>query len=267
MLGQAAAILAKSGLSKAELGRLWALADADRDGKLCRHEFALAVHLAACAVGKDGLPLPATLPPCLASATAAVAAAASDEGGENKEETVEGRMILVDESNSVVSSLGYPEGLSDIEGSEKGDVVSAGDNTPRKETSPPEMEERKERDFQYTMSDKDTVRYGEVFDKLVKGKRTENLGGTEVRISVCSCALNHSSLRACCFERNQRIHQHGSTPALQSWLHHSSPLFASNAYTMTIKPPTQSSEAGSGDSRQIRAGESGARPFVGHIGR
>lgn len=132
-LYQAAAILAKSGLSKADLGHLWTMADADRDGKLCRHEFAVAVHLAACAVGKDGPPLPATLPPCLASATATVAATASDEGREDKVGEVEGRVILVDDAKSVVSSLGYPEGLLDS-GSEKGDVVGdTSDNTPRKE--------------------------------------------------------------------------------------------------------------------------------------
>ncbi|CAM9755102.1 unnamed protein product, partial [Hapterophycus canaliculatus] len=57
--------LAKSGLSKADLSRLWELADIDRDGQLCRHEFVVALHLAACAVGKARLPLPDALPPYL----------------------------------------------------------------------------------------------------------------------------------------------------------------------------------------------------------
>lgn len=132
-LRQAAAILAKSGLSKPDLGRLWVLADADRDGKLCRHEFAVAMHLAACAVEKDGLPLPATLPPCLTAAATTIAGGASGQGGEDKEREVEGRVVLVDEAKSVVSSLGYPEGLSDAEGSERGDVQGTGDKTRRKE--------------------------------------------------------------------------------------------------------------------------------------
>lgn len=62
---QAAAALAKSGLKKKNLGRIWTLADADRDGELSRHEFAVAMHLAACV--KGGLTLPRTLPACLAA--------------------------------------------------------------------------------------------------------------------------------------------------------------------------------------------------------
>ncbi|CAN0552210.1 unnamed protein product, partial [Ectocarpus sp. 8 AP-2014] len=61
-------MLAKSGLSKTDLGNLWAMADADRDGKLSRHEFAVAMHLAARAVGTPALALPSVLPPCLAAA-------------------------------------------------------------------------------------------------------------------------------------------------------------------------------------------------------
>lgn len=254
---QAAAILAKSGLSKADLGRLWTMADADRDGKLCRHEFSVAMHLAACAVGKDGppLPLPAALPPCLASATAIVAAAASDEGGKNKEGEVEGKTILVDDANTVVPSLGYPEGLSDIEGSERGGGVRTGDNASRKkkgrktsrtasvafwdseaaadapggkrgaskagdggardaqattakskangkakggskERQEAGSKEGNEGGSRYVMSAQDTVRYGKAFDKLVKGKGTKSLGRKEVRISLCSCASFHNSLRA-----------------------------------------------------------------------
>eukprot|EP00903_Cladosiphon_okamuranus_P006843 g6665.t1 len=132
---EAAAILAKTGLSKADLGHLWAMADADRDGKLCRNEFAVAMHLAACASRKDGPPLPATLPQCLASTTATFAATASDEGGKGEVRGVEGRVIQIDEAKSIVSSLGYPEGLSDI-GSGKGDVVGGtSDNTPLQENS------------------------------------------------------------------------------------------------------------------------------------
>lgn len=132
---QAAVILSKSGLSKADVGLLWAMADADRDGKLCRHEFTVAMHLAACAGGKAGLPLPASLPTCLAAATATVAANASDQGGIDTEGEVEGRMMLIDDAQTVMSSLGYPEGLSDVDGSERGGVAGAGDNIPRNEKS------------------------------------------------------------------------------------------------------------------------------------
>ncbi|CAM9755171.1 unnamed protein product, partial [Hapterophycus canaliculatus] len=62
----AAAILAKSGLGKKELGRLWALSDADRDGSLSRLEFSVAMHLACCSA-KKGLPLPRALPESLAA--------------------------------------------------------------------------------------------------------------------------------------------------------------------------------------------------------
>lgn len=143
-LWQAAAILAKSGLSKADLGRLWAMADVDRDGKLCRHEFAVAMHLAACAVGKAGaLPLTATLPPCLAAATATatVAVSASDQRDEDKEEEVEGRVVMIDDAESVMSSLGYPEGLSDVKGSERGDVVGTGDNNAQNKKKSTKMSE------------------------------------------------------------------------------------------------------------------------------
>lgn len=63
---QAAAILAKSGLGKAELARLWAVSDADRDGALSRVEFSIAMHLAACSANK-GLPVPSALPSILAA--------------------------------------------------------------------------------------------------------------------------------------------------------------------------------------------------------
>ena len=229
------------------------MADADRDGKLCRHEFGVAMHLAALAVQKDGLPLPATLPPCLASATAVVAATAWDEGGEDEEKEVEGRVILVDDAKSVVSSLGYPEGLSDV-GSDQGDAIGGtSDNTTGKQNSSRKMsqavsasfresdapgqkrdtpkagdeglrhvgataarsktgaktkrerehgeqagmQKQEEDDLRYAMSDRETVRFGKAFDKLVKGKATKNLGGKEVRISMCSCKLGHDSLRTC----------------------------------------------------------------------
>ena len=63
---QAAAILAKSGLGKAELARLWVMSDVDRDGALSRVEFSIAMHLASCSA-KKSLPVPAALPDSLAA--------------------------------------------------------------------------------------------------------------------------------------------------------------------------------------------------------
>lgn len=78
---QAAKALAKSGMTKKELGRLWTLADVDRDGELSRQEFAIAMHLAACTAGK-GLPLPRVLPECLVAIVTTVGGAKySDKGG------------------------------------------------------------------------------------------------------------------------------------------------------------------------------------------
>lgn len=79
-------MLAKSGLGNKDLGHLWGLADADRDGKLSRHEFAVAMHLAACITGKKRLPLPRVLPSCLSLTTLGEAycrktTQASDEQG------------------------------------------------------------------------------------------------------------------------------------------------------------------------------------------
>lgn len=77
---QAAKALAKSGMAKKELGRLWTLADVDRDGELSRQEFAIAMHLAACTAGK-GLPLPRVLPECLMAIVTTVGGAKDSEKG------------------------------------------------------------------------------------------------------------------------------------------------------------------------------------------
>lgn len=57
-------VLAKSGLGKKDLGRLWAMSDVDRDGALSRMEFSIAMHLASCSA-KKGLPVPRALPESL----------------------------------------------------------------------------------------------------------------------------------------------------------------------------------------------------------
>lgn len=110
-------VLAKSGLGKADLSRLWELADVDRDGQLCRHEFTVAMHLAACAVGKPRLPLPDALPPYLAIGTTVKIA---DSTG-----AATAAVVLTDDTTSVVSSLGYPEGLSDAGGSDVGAAMGS----------------------------------------------------------------------------------------------------------------------------------------------
>ncbi|CAM9344248.1 unnamed protein product [Ectocarpus fasciculatus] len=137
---QAAKMLAKSGLSKKDLGKLWAMADADRDGKLSGHEFAVAMHLAACAVGTPALPLPGALPPCLAAASATENKTSREGDGDGPagaaamaEEA--GSVVLVDDTSSVVSSLGYPEGLSDVDSEEEGGAAAGTrDNAPEKAT-------------------------------------------------------------------------------------------------------------------------------------
>lgn len=57
--------MANVGLDNNDLNHVWALADADRDGKLTRLEFGVAMHLAACTVRKK-MQLPDVLPKCLA---------------------------------------------------------------------------------------------------------------------------------------------------------------------------------------------------------
>lgn len=82
---QAAKTLAKSGMKKNELGRLWTLADVDRDGKLSRQEFSIAMHLVACATRK-GLPLPRVLPDCLMAIVTTVGGGAkgAEKGGSTR---------------------------------------------------------------------------------------------------------------------------------------------------------------------------------------
>ncbi|CBN77331.1 conserved unknown protein [Ectocarpus siliculosus] len=132
---QAATMLAKSGLSKTDLGHLWAMADADRDGKLSRHEFAVAMHLAARAVGTPALALPSVLPPCLAAASATENEGNREGDGRVAAAEEAGSVVLVDDTSSVVSSLGYPEGLSDVDSETGGDAASGTrDNAPEKAT-------------------------------------------------------------------------------------------------------------------------------------
>ncbi|CAM9733331.1 unnamed protein product, partial [Choristocarpus tenellus] len=61
---EAAKVLAKSGLEKEKLGKVWSLADIDKDGALSRDEFAVAMHITTCAIIKH-LPVPDHLPTTL----------------------------------------------------------------------------------------------------------------------------------------------------------------------------------------------------------
>lgn len=79
--------MAKSGLEKGDLSRVWTMADADRDGKLSRHEFAVAVHLASCVAGKKKLPLPSALPECLSLTKGTAAKSNAATGGPTGEES------------------------------------------------------------------------------------------------------------------------------------------------------------------------------------
>ena len=123
------------------------MADADGDGKLSRHEFAVAMHLAASTVGKSALSLPEVLPPCLAAVAAAATGAApaapavTDPDRCPKNQPAEGKVILVDDAASMVSSLGSPAGLSDAEGPERVDGSSScadppGDDEHKDDSSP-----------------------------------------------------------------------------------------------------------------------------------
>jgi hypothetical protein len=61
---QAAELLSKSKLPKETLSKIWNMSDADRDGRLSRAEFRVAMHLAMRVA--HGSPLPPALPPVLA---------------------------------------------------------------------------------------------------------------------------------------------------------------------------------------------------------
>ncbi|CAM9698027.1 unnamed protein product [Scytosiphon promiscuus] len=227
---EAARTLAKSGLSKADLSHLWKLADIDRDGQLCRHEFVVAMHLAARAVGKKGrLPLPDALPPCLA---------APDTIAEAADSIVAAVAVvgIVDDSRSVVSSLGYPEGLSDagmvpsghgVEGGEEAEEIGTRtcgkgmvqtNNLHGRQAKSQELKssskegmrkrgeneaggqqgtlgaENKRRDgSEYRMSGQDVARYSKAFDKLVDGKDT-NLGGKEAAAVLAKSGMGRNEL-------------------------------------------------------------------------
>lgn len=76
---QAKELFGRSKLPAAELAHIWTLADRDRDTKLNRYEFAIAMHLINASL--QGVAMPQQLPPALAtlgtasSATTPVAAA------------------------------------------------------------------------------------------------------------------------------------------------------------------------------------------------
>lgn len=63
---QAVELFSRSGLDRQALGKVWELSDNDKDSRLNPDEFAVAMHLIVC-VSKRGLPVPARLPPSLAS--------------------------------------------------------------------------------------------------------------------------------------------------------------------------------------------------------
>ena len=188
---QAALVLARSGLRKKDLGRLWTLADADRDGELSRHEFAVAMHLAACVTtkGKGGPTLPRTLPSCLA--------ARGKRSGSGGGETFgvaglagKGGMVMATTTEregadkGSVSTLGNPEGLSEEGGlevekaasnsssscSKGGRHLDRRDKKPQGEEEEEEEEEGglemlswEERDALYAMSTLERAGYDVVF--------------------------------------------------------------------------------------------------------
>jgi hypothetical protein len=69
---QAKELFGRSKLPANELAQIWSLADRDRDTRLSRFEFAIAMHLINATL--QGVPLPQQLPPALAALGAAAAA-------------------------------------------------------------------------------------------------------------------------------------------------------------------------------------------------
>ncbi|CAB1119102.1 unnamed protein product [Ectocarpus sp. CCAP 1310/34] len=205
---QAATMLAKSGLSKTDLGSLWAMADADRDGKLSRHEFAVAMHLAACAVRTPALALPSVLPPCLAAASATenegnregdgrVAAeekgrqestkgVASSDPSPAKTDEVPGKMIGMTKQ---ALDEDHARGQKDEKEAVTGDGEGEGSAKARSYSK----EKEKEGGSEYRMSDQDAARYGKAFDKLVKGKGV-TLGGKKAAVVLAKSGLRKKDL-------------------------------------------------------------------------
>ncbi|CAM9586622.1 unnamed protein product [Ectocarpus sp. 12 AP-2014] len=61
---KAASTLSKSGLPRESLRRIWVMADVEKDERLNREEWAVAMHLVMCSTAKQ-MPLPGKLPKCL----------------------------------------------------------------------------------------------------------------------------------------------------------------------------------------------------------
>ncbi|CAM9504620.1 unnamed protein product [Ectocarpus sp. 4 AP-2014] len=61
---KAASTLSKSGLPRESLRRIWVMADVEKDDRLNREEWAVAMHLVMCSTAKQ-MPLPGKLPKCL----------------------------------------------------------------------------------------------------------------------------------------------------------------------------------------------------------
>lgn len=76
---QAKKLFLQSGLPSAALAKIWSLADMDADGKINRHEFAVALHLIQLRL--KGVELPATLPPSLWPPAPAADMSAFQPGG------------------------------------------------------------------------------------------------------------------------------------------------------------------------------------------
>ena len=88
-------VLVQSGLPTAELRRIWDLADLSHDGRLDRHEFAVAQHLIR--LRRAGCELPAALPPALrdpAASTPAASATATALGTDRGPASVSARYQL-----------------------------------------------------------------------------------------------------------------------------------------------------------------------------
>lgn len=103
-------VLANSGLERDKLGVLWEIADVNGDGRLSRGEFAVAMHLAACATTKK-LPIPRALPDCLArmAATTVMPRVRSDGDQHSK-------VSLLSEMKSSSDPIKIPKLMSSADG-------------------------------------------------------------------------------------------------------------------------------------------------------
>lgn len=181
------------------------MADADEDGELSEQEFAIAFHLASCVAGKKKLPMPLTLPCCLARITngsaegegsaafddinAAVkkcTAIASNLDGEQqvsgdsgKEEPREKRSLR--EGSKPTKSIKIQD---NCEGPQENAETGGHASTPSETSSREQVVD--DEGLKYQMSESDRAHHDKAFNRLVPGG-SGNLSGKEVSAACAAC--------------------------------------------------------------------------------